>query len=275
MRNLISFIRKIRFLLFFVFLQFVAFFFISNGSGYQKASIINSANELSGWFYSKEKSIEDYFTLQQVNNKLLLNNLNLKQHSIKNYQIISDRTIKVEDTLYKLQYEYYPAQIIKNSVSSKFNILTLNAGSNQGVEKEMGVLTSRGVVGFIKDVSANYSTVMPVMNQQFRLTAKSTKENLFGTFLWRNEDSFNTGTVEKVPNYIDLKNGDTMVTTTQEGIFPAGEPLGIVTNISEENGSNYKTVKLKLTNDFYNLNHVLIVKNILKQELDSLNLLPN
>ena len=94
------------FLLFFVFLQAITFFIIGNSSGYQKTSILNSANSVSGWFYKKEKKIQNYFSLQEINEKLNEDNALLKEKAIRNYQIISENTIKIEGKNYQLQYDY-------------------------------------------------------------------------------------------------------------------------------------------------------------------------
>lgn len=274
MQNLLSFLNSIRFLLFFVFLQAITFLIISNSSGYQKSAILNSANSVSGWFYTKEQKIKDYFSLQEINNRLNEENALLKEKAIRNYQIISENTIKIEGKNYQLQYDYQPAKVIRNSTNSRYNILTLNVGKNNGIETEMAVVSAAGVVGFIKDVSTNFSTVICAMNKNFIITSKPLNQNVFGTYTWRDDDGINEGTIEKIPAYIKLSIGDTMITRSQEGIFPEGESLGIVTNIMEEPGSNYKTAKIKLSQDFNALNHVFVVKNKLKNELDSISQIP-
>lgn len=270
MQNLISFLNSIRFLLFFIFLQAIAFAFIVNGSGYQKASILNSANSFSGWLFSKEQIVKNYFHLQQINQTLNEENAVLKEKAIRNYQIVSENTIKIEGKNYQLQYEYQPAKVVRSSTNSRYNILTLNVGTNNGIEPEMAVVSATGVVGFIKDVSRNFSTVICAMNKHFIITTKPINQDVFGTFTWRDSDNINEGTIEKIPAYIKLNKGDTMVTRSQEGIFPEGEFLGYVTEITEETGSNYKTAKIKMAQDFNALNYVFVVKNKLKNELDSI-----
>lgn len=270
MKNLIKFLKRIRFIFFFMVLQITCFVFISNGNSYQKTAIISTTNGISGWFYQKERDIKNYFLLKTINKTLINENIKLRKQILKNYNRISLNEILVSDTIYKLQYLYSPAQVIKNMTSSRSNIITLNVGKKDEIDREMGVITADGIVGFVKDVSENFCTVIPAMNKQFRVTAKSTKENLFGTFLWRDDDSFNTGTVEKVPNYMQLEKGDSLITTTFEGIFPEGELIGYVTDIKQEGGSNYKTLKIKMSNDFHNLGTVYVVKNILKEELESI-----
>lgn len=271
MKNLVAFIQNIRFLLFFLFLQLIAFIFIRNGSGYQKAALVNSANNVSGWFYEQDRAIKDYFNLSEENIILSQENANLKANQLTSYRKLIDNYIMVNDTVFEQQYQYLPAQVIKSSVNSRNNILTLNVGAKDGVKREMGVVSTKGVVGFVKDVSEHFATVICVMNKQFSITAKPKNENLFGTFKWRTNNSFNTGTIENVPSYTSLKQGDTLVTRSQEGIFPKNIDFGMVKSITEEPGSNFKTVTINTAVDFYDLNHVMVIKNIFKQEFDSIN----
>lgn len=271
MKNLVAFIQNIRFLLFFLLLQLFAFIIIRSSSGYQKAALVNSTNNISGWFYEKDRAIKDYFSLGKENIDLAQENAKLKSTQLSSYRKLIDNYIMVEDTIFEQQYQYLPANVIKNSVNSRSNVLTLNVGSKDGVKREMGVISTKGVVGFVKDVSEHFSTVICVMNKQFSITAKSKDEDIFGTFNWRTGDSFNSGTIENVPSQTILKKGDTVVTQQQEGIFPNNINLGVVESLTEEAGSNFKTVSINTTVDFYDLNHVMVIKNIFKQEFDSIN----
>jgi cell shape-determining protein MreC len=64
--------------------------------------------------------------------------------------------------------------------------------------------------------------------------------------------------------------GDTIVSQGGSGIFPPNEMVGTVTKVIIPNGSNNYLLKLKTSVDFNALNNVFIVKNIYKEELDSL-----
>ena len=69
------------------------------------------------------------------------------------------------------------AKVIRNSYSSQVNFLTLDSGSKQGVQPEMGVINSLGIVGVIENVSPKYSTVLSILNTESPINAKIKKPN--------------------------------------------------------------------------------------------------
>ena len=69
MQQLIYFIQKYRYFLFFLFLELIAFQLIINNLSIHKSKFINSASSITGGFYSKTNSMRDYFQLDIENNK--------------------------------------------------------------------------------------------------------------------------------------------------------------------------------------------------------------
>ena len=78
MQQLIYFIQKYRYFLFFLFLELIAFQLIINNLNFHNSKFINSATTITGGFYNKTNSISDYFQLDTENKELLNENLVLK-----------------------------------------------------------------------------------------------------------------------------------------------------------------------------------------------------
>ena len=148
--------------------------------------------------------------------------------------------------------------------------MTLNVGENKKVNKEMGVVASNGIIGFIKDVSNHYSTVLSLMNTDFSVPVIPLNDSCKGLLYWGKDDKINQISVKGIPTYFKIKVGDTIVSQGGSGIFPPNEMVGTVTKVIIPNGSNNYLLKLKTSVDFNALNNVFIVKNIYKEELDSL-----
>lgn len=270
MKNLFLFFKRSKFFLFFIFIQLIAFYIIRRNSSYQQSSILNSSASVSGWLFQQKKTIGNYFSLMKENKILSEQNALLKQESFSNYSIISNNEIKIKDKIYKRQYLYQPSVVIQNSTRSKTNILTLNVGKQKEITPEMGVLNSRGIVGFSLNVSSHYSTVMSMMNTNFRIPVQPKNDSCIGVLTWMKEDEINEVSVKGIPTYFKINKGDTIITQGGSGIFPKGELVGFVKEINKEQGSNNYLIKLKTAVDFNALNHVFVVKNIYQNELDSL-----
>ena len=254
----------------FIFLQIIVFKIITSNSSFQQASYLNSSASFSGWFYTQSKSIKDYFGLKEVNNTLAIQNASLKQESFHNYTIVSDNEILIDKEIYKKKYLFQPAVVIQNSTRRRKNILTLDVGENKKVAKEMGVVASNGVVGFVKDISKHYSTVMSLMNTDFNVPVIPLNDSCKGILFWGKDDVINQVSVRGIPTYFKIKVGDTIVTQGGSGIFPPNEMVGTVTKVQTQKGSNNFLLKVKTSVDFNALNNVFLVKNIYKEELDSL-----
>ena len=71
MQQLIYFIRKYRYFLFFLFLEIIALTLVFNNHQFHRSKFVSSANSITGGFYNKSNSISDYFQLTRENEALI------------------------------------------------------------------------------------------------------------------------------------------------------------------------------------------------------------
>lgn len=269
MKNLLLFFNKIRFLLFFIVLQLFVFSLVQRNSSYQQSQILNSSASISGWLFQQKNAVFQYFSLRKENEALSEQNAQLKQEAFFNYSIVSKDLIQIDKQYYAQQYLFQPAVVIQNSTSSEKNILTLDVGTTKQTQHEMGVVNANGIVGFVRNVSDHYSTVMSLMNVEFKIPVKPLNDSCVGTLQWLPTDKINEMTVTGIPSYFSINKGDTIITQGGSGIFPQGEIVGVVTKKTPEPGSKNQVVKIKTAVDFYAIHHVFVVTNLYKTELDS------
>ena len=270
MKNLFLFFNKIKFFLFFIVLQLIVFNVVVTKTDYQKSGILNSSAKVSGWFYSLKNQFSSYWNLRDENKILANQNAQLKQESFHNYTIVSSNSIKVVNDIYKKQYLFQPAVVINNTTNKKKNTITMDVGRNKGIRPEMGVVSSRGIVGFTRNVSGHYSTAMSLMNTEMNIPVIPLKDSCQGTLFWDFNDGVNVVSVKGIPVYYKLKVGDTIVTQGGAGIFPKGETVGVIEKKLKQIGSNNWLLKVKTSVDFRVINHVFLIENLYKEELDSL-----
>ena len=58
------------------------------------------------------------------------------------------------------------------TISRQHNSITLNKGSLDGIKPEMAVISDEGVVGIIRNVNKHFSTVLPILNTEFSISAR-------------------------------------------------------------------------------------------------------
>lgn len=265
---LLFFLKHINFFLF-ILLEFFAFFFIVKSNYYQQSVFINSANAISGGIYKTHSNITDYLSLKMINKMLAEENAKLKNSRQSAFLKTNNKTYVIDDTLYQQQYEYTEAKVIANTINKPNNYITLNKGYNQGIRKEMGVVTSQGVAGIIKDVSANFSTVTSVLHSKSKISAKIKKNNYVGTVVWEGGD-YRLATLKDIPTHVKISSGDTVVTSGYSLIFPGGIMIGTVYLYDTDKENDFYNIKIRLTTDFNKISYVYVIKSLMKDELEEL-----
>ncbi len=270
MNNLLKLLQKYQLFLVFIFFQVVCFVLIFNQNDFHNSSRINSSNRVIGSVYDSYSNSVAYFNLKAENEKLNAENAKLKSQ-LKGYKISEYNSFAVvNDSIKKLNYKISPAQIINSFTKGENNYLTLNVGSKNGIEPQMSVLDSKGVIGFTKDVSDHYSTVIPIIHREFLISIIHQKSKSLGLLKWTEDNSQFTATVINLPKYIKIKKGDKIVTKGNDGIFIPGELIGTVQSVFAEDGSDYNSCIIKLSVDYNALMNVYVVKNLYRNEKKNL-----
>ena len=171
MRNLLVFISKYNAFFLFVIFEVCSLVIYIKYNAFQKASFINSSNEVIGNFYSHVDDFYSYLSLREVNDNLARENARLHNQLKSSFYADTVTKHRVSDTVYKQQYEYIVAKVINNSVNRTNNYLTINRGSKQGIEKYMGVISNLGVVGKVVFVSDHYSVIQSLLNKDTQFSA--------------------------------------------------------------------------------------------------------
>ncbi len=264
MQHILSFLFKNKFFILFLFLEIVAISLTIQSHSYHRSKFINSANALTGGVYNNFNHLENYLNLKTFNEQLSDENTSLKNKLTKllnNEQSFS----RIDSLTYNKKYEFINAHVINNEYSKSNNRLTINKGKKDGVTSELGVISSKGIIGIITNTSAHYAVIMPVTNENSRINAKFLHNNHFGTLTWNGKD-YNTVQLEDLPVQAKVKIGDTIVTGGKSTIFPEGILIGRVKNF-DLTDNKYNRINITLFNDMSALYHINIIKNLDTKEI--------
>ena len=275
MQQLINFIQKYRYFLFFLFLELIAFQLIINNLSFHKSKFISSASSITGGFYNKINTISDYFQLDIENKELLNENLILRNKLEKLSQNMDTVAVSkiFNKTKFSQRYSYFQGRVEKNQFRNNYNFLTINLGEKDSITPEMGVINSKGILGITENVLQSYSRVRSILNKNSKINAKLKNSNYFGTLTWDGLD-YNITQLMDIPRQAKLKVGDTIITGGMSSIFPEGIPIGRVNNIVNEL-SIKRIINIQLFNDMSNLKNIYVVKDFDKQQLMNLEKLNN
>ena len=268
MQQILFFFQKFKYFLFFLFLEFIALSFTFNNLNFHKSKFVNSANSISGGIYTILANSSEYLELKTLNEQLSAENTRLKNLFAHNKLFSTEDSITIDTTKYYQKYTYTQAKIIKNSYSKPFNFLTIDGGRNQGIDKEMAVVNSKGIIGITDQTQNLYTRVQSILNKNSRINARLKNSNYFGTLNWNGKD-YRTVQLSDLPRQAPLKIGDTIETDGKSTIFPEGILIGTISKVNTGNTIDNK-VDIKLFNDMSNLRYIYVIKNLHKEEIQSL-----
>ena len=264
MRNLLNYL--LRNSAWFLAILLIAFslFLVFKHNSFQRSVYLSSANKVSSQLYGVSNNVTSFFSLKRNNNILLERNAEL-EHTVQllKKQIVTligdTNTINAFtlDSIVPAQFEFIPADVVNISISKFNNYITIDKGSLNGVRPDMGVISSAGVVGVVRNVSKHSAVIIPIINPKFRLGAKLKNSENFGSIAWdgRNADE---AQLREVPKHEVFAVGDTVVTGFSR-IFPEGIIVGYTKELGISPDDNFNTFNINLATNFHTLQHVLII----------------
>ena len=268
MRNVFLFIRRYSNFFAFLALQILSLWFLFNYNRFHRAKFLGVANEITGRINTQYNKVEGYFGLKEENKKLHRLNDSLLNLLPKNFvridsnvQLIKDSVLYDTTNGYR-RYFYRDAKVVYNTVTSQKNYMQINKGYKQGIKDNMSVLSSDGsAVGIVVNVSVNFSEVMSLLHVDNSVNGSLKKSGEFGTVKWDGKDPRYL-IVKNIPKSVDVKKGDTVLTSAYSYNFPPGHMLGTVAEIIDDKSISFYILKIKTAADFFNLRQVHVVENI-------------
>lgn len=258
MHRLFAFIRKYYFPFLFLLLEGIAFYLILANHDSKREVALKSTNQLTGYIFDKFAVVTNYFYLREENEHLAAQN---RQLLAMQNRMAGPDSVPVPDT----SYTYYSAEVINNTVNKAHNFLTLDKGKVDGLHTDMAVISPKGAVGIISNVSKNYARVISLLNKNLGISGEIKKNGYFGSVRWEGLDARRIS-LHEIPNYVDVIQGDTIVTSGFSAIFPEGIPIGVVEETRAIKGKDFLDIHLRLVVDFRRIKHVFLIEASGQQE---------
>lgn len=262
MRNLINFIIDHYHWALFLLLEVIGLTLFFSRDGYQRASFISSTNTVVGWIYEGKSKVTTFFDLTQANKELTSANvyLNLRVKQLQEELEQYTDSIRIDSLRPLAGYKLIPAKVVNNSLHLKDNLLTIDKGTADGVDKDMGVVSGNGVVGIVYKAGPHYSVVIPVLNSQSSISCMIERRRYFGYLHWTGGAS-NMAFVDDVPRHARFKLYERIVTSGYSTVFPEGIPVGKIIHVyNSPDGVSYR-IQVHLYTDFSTLRDVMVIDN--------------
>lgn len=264
MFRLFRFLHRIRYFLFFLFLEVICWWlFISYNRRYN-TYYLNSSNAVAGQVSLAVTRASNFIELGEINKSLADENAKLRQ-------LLADKNQRLPAPFFALDsaVTFYPAEVVNASYRYRHNYLTLQIDPLDSLKPGMGVMTGDGVVGRIKSVSRHFATVTSLLDPDLLLSARNTTTRVLCTVQWEGGDP-RIASLKFYPRHQNLTKGDTLVTSGFNTVYPADIPIGIVEEVDILDEDAFYDATVRLFVDFTSLHFVQVVSVGLKDEKDSL-----
>jgi len=263
MQRLLDFLYQQREIGIFLGLEIISVWLLINYNNRYSASFFNSSNEVSASITQTSENVSNYFELTEINEQLMLENERLLQE-IKMLRTEADSYLDTVD-----QFQVIGAKVINNTFNRSTNFLTIAAGKKDSIQSGMGVISTFGVVGQVKSVSENFATIYSLLHPNLLVSSKVSRTETKCTVQWDQQD-YAHASLRYVPRHIELEVGDTIVTSGFNSVFPGDILIGVISELELEDHMTFYDAKIKLATDFTSLYQVFVIKDLLKEEKDSL-----
>jgi rod shape-determining protein MreC len=204
---------------------------------------------------------EHYFFLITVvdDNRALHRELQqalVSNHRLKEAALSNERLRKLFNLQQKMEQPVVAALVVGKDPSPWFQSVLLDKGREDGVEKGQPVINPEGVVGIVVEATSRYAKVMLITDPNSAVDAVIQDSRARGIIKGGASGSC-------VLNFVlrkhEVAQGDTVVSSGMDGVFPKGLPIGKVAAIVKREAGIFQDVSVIPYVDFERLEEVLVV----------------
>ena len=160
-------------------------------------------------------------------------------------------------------YEKLNATVLSRNIGYWYNTLTIDKGTYNGVEKDMVVVNSTGLIGKVIKTTTFTADVRLITtsdtNNKISVSISNGENKLNGLIKSYSYEE-NKLEVEGISNTEKVNIGDKVYTSGLGGVFPSGILIGSVDSITTDEYDLAKLIKVTPSADFDDINYVKILK---------------
>ncbi len=150
-----------------------------------------------------------------------------------------------------------PARVIAGAPSPGLFAVTIDRGSSDGVQRDMAVIGSQGLVGRVINQPQQHAAQVQLLIDRSAAAAVFFERTGTGGIIVGGSNG-PPMRVANVPNAADVKVGDVVLSSGLEGIYPRGFRVGTVAQAEKSRDGSW-TVTVRPAVDFSHIDIVLVM----------------
>jgi len=203
----------------------------------------------------------------QSNHQLIEDNERLLQENLlQNASMLRFKAVEAENARLRALLKSSPrmgetliaAEIIRVSSDPFMHRVLLDKGAKHGVSLGQTVVDGSGIVGEVIEVNPLMSRIILLTDPNYGISVENNRNGVRG--IAAGTGALTTLELQHVPNTVDLKIGDTLVTSGLDGRYLSGYPVGVVSQIQQDSGESFARVQVTPSAHLDRTRHVLLIQ---------------
>jgi rod shape-determining protein MreC len=227
--------------------------------------IVNPAKSFLGKTIRKTsnvfKTVKDIRKLAQINQmleidnrKLIVENSRLKEVENENKILRSQLAFSQDRPAFNLT----AAQVIGRDPSNFLQYMTIDKGENNGLRKNMMVISQGYLVGKISEINKTSAKVFLITNPSSIVNAMVQESRATG--IVKGALGYDL-TIEAISQDAKVKTGDLVITSGLGGTYPKGLIIGKIEQVEEKQSAVFKKARITPLIDFTSLEVIFVITN--------------
>ena len=156
------------------------------------------------------------------------------------------------------QFDLLMARVIGREAATWTRMITIDRGTEHGVQKNMAVVTARGLVGVVTEAGLISSKVQLILDPRISVGALVQRSRVAG-IVEGNPDNAIQPRLVNIPRNEDIAEGDVVITSGFGGIYPKGIMIGQIRLVKNDSTGLLHLAVLETAVDFQRLEDVAVI----------------
>ncbi|SHN08656.1 rod shape-determining protein MreC [Gracilibacillus kekensis] len=228
--------------------------------------VVNQPISFTTTFANNVKEIRNVY---RENQKLKSSLEEMRQLEYENQELSKEinelkETLEKTDSDFLQSFNSIQASVIAKSKDQWFKQITINKGTQNGVEPNMAVITGKGMIGKVQNSSPFTSTVLLLngFDRTNRISVnvdvEDAKTDISGFIVGYDEESEHL-LLELNEKNQELSKGQYVFSSGLGGVFPKGLEIGEIVEVQADRYELTSIAHVKPSADLEQLNHVIVI----------------
>ena len=194
----------------------------------------------------------------EENKKLQEEILQCRAYENQFYEVIAEnkRLRRILELKQKTVNIVTVAEVYAVSAMNWFHTVKIDKGTDSGLDEKMVVITPKGLVGRIHRCGSDWADVVLITDLNFATSIRLQSTRVEGILAGGSNKCF----IKYIPIGEKVEEGERVITSGLDGIFPEGLFIGTVSKVVKRTDSIFQHIEVTPEEDLKSLEEVIVVE---------------